>query len=933
MLESAKTITQNEENMTGNQAPAEIINPHTVDADVLLNTLDTGLLQGLSSEQADTRLNEYGPNVLVERGIKNPLLILWEQLTDPLVVILLGAAVVSAFLGETKSVIAIMAIVVLNAMLGVSQEHRAERAMAALKRMAAPAVRVRRDGQTFDIAPADLVPGDIILLETGSVIPADARLVEAFNLRAQEASLTGESQAVDKTTRTLNNVDSPLGDRHNMVYMGTAITYGRGTAVVVKTGMHTELGRIADLILTVENDKTPLQRRMAELGKALFFIALGIVGIAFVLGMWRGGDISEVFLASVAIAVAVVPEGLPAVVTISLALGAQRMLRRRALIRKLPAVETLGSVTVICSDKTGTLTENKMTVKVIDVAGYVHDISDIVRQDMIDETSQHAESTPAETLLMVGATLCNDAMLERATGTDGWVALGDPTETALLDAAGHFGIWKTNLKDALPRIAEVPFSSERKLMTTIHHLESGRLNNLNGLHPIRNVLSLNGDDHIAFTKGAVDNLLAVCESVWVNDDVQPLNDDLRARIMKHNDQMARDGLRVLGGAFKSMSALPETVDEHIESSLIFTGMFGMIDPPRQEVKDAVARCKTAGIRPVMITGDHPLTAQTIARELNITSGDTILTGTNLAKMSEEELEMAVDHVSVYARVSPEHKLNIVRALQKRGQIVAMTGDGVNDAPALKRSDIGVAMGITGTPVAKEASEMVILDDNFTSIVSAVEEGRTIYDNVRKFVKYILASNTGEVGVLFITQLLGMPLPLNTLQILWMNLVTDGLPALALGIEKGEPNAMNRPPYPPGESIFSRGLAWYLVRIGALICAVSMLVVLLVPSSSAAWGTMVFTTLTISQMGHALAIRSEHDSAFKLGLFSNKAMLLAIGLTVGFQLLIIYTPLGQDFFGTVALSPGELIVCFALSVVTFAGVEFDKWVFQRRMNIG
>jgi P-type Ca2+ transporter type 2C len=919
---------------------------HKMETDTVLEKLQVDQTEGLNDSQISQRQSQYGPNELVEKGVKNPLLILWEQLIDPLVVVLIAAAVVSAFLGETKSVIAIMTIVVLNAMLGVSQEYRAEQAMAALKKMAAPAVRVRRKGKNSDLPPSELVPGDIIVLETGSIVPADARLVEAANLQVQEAALTGESVAVDKTTRSLHGEDIALGDRHNMAYMSTSVTYGRGVAVVTSTGMNTQLGRIAELIQDVDSEKTPLQRRMAQLGQALFFIAIGIVVLATILGLVRGGELNEVFLAAVAIAVAVVPEGLPAVVTISLALGAQRMLKRNALIRKLPAVETLGSVTVICSDKTGTLTENRMTVTVIDVAGYTHDITEVSqrskhvvsaqRGDMVMETPK-----PNEALLLATGTLCNDALLEKADdGQETLDALGDPTEGALLVAAAHFDMWKSELEEMLPRVAEVPFSSERKRMTTIHqHMNEDYKPEGGGDKIIRDLLIKREMDYIAFTKGAVDGLLEKCDYVWEDGAIQPITDAMRERVIEKNDRLAANGLRVLGAAFKPMDALPEPVNpETVEHGLVFTGMFGMIDPPRVEVKQAVKDCHTAGIRPVMITGDHPLTAQAIARELDITRDDKIMTGKDIQKMSEDDLLATVKDVSVYARVSPEHKLRIVQALQKQGEVVAMTGDGVNDAPALKRSDIGVAMGITGTPVSKEASEMVIIDDNFATIVSAAEEGRTIYDNVRKFIKYILASNTGEVTVLFLTQLLGMPLPLNTIQILWMNLVTDGLPALALGVEQGEPDAMKRPPHDPSEGIFARGLGGYLIRIGMLIAAITLVVVVLVPQPEtqpeggimpSVWGTMIFTTLTLSQMGHALAIRSEKESILKIGFFSNPAMLGAIGLTMGLQLVLIYVPFAQDFFGTVALSASELAICFGLSVITFLGVELDKWFFNRR----
>ncbi len=911
---------------------------HTMPPETVLADLGVDPQSGLDDNEVTQRLQTYGSNELTDRGVKSPLVILWEQLTDPMVVILLVAALVSAFLGEVKSVVAIMTIVSLNAMLGLSQEYRAEKAMAALQKMAAAAVRVRRNGKVSDRTPTELVPGDVILLETGSIVPADARLLESANLRVQEASLTGESHAVEKSDRTLVGENISLGDRHNMVYLGTAVTYGRGTAVVVETGMNTELGRIATLIQDVESDKTPLQRRMAQLGRVLFYVGFGIVGVALLLGLFVGNALNEAFLNAVAIAVAVVPEGLPAVVTISLALGAQRMLRRRALIRKLPAVETLGSVTVIASDKTGTLTENKMTVKVIDVAGYTHDITNIVQRSkrvLTAQDTEHEEPTTDEAVLLAGGALCNDAMLEQHEGED-LVAVGDPTEGALLVAAAHFGIWKVGLEDMLSRIDEVPFSSERKRMSTVHQVHIGFTPEGSGARTLNAVLLARGTPYVVFTKGAVDRLLDVCDYVWTDGKIAPMDDAMRERVATTNDRLAGDGLRVLGGAFKPLHELPETVDAGtVEQGLIFTGMVGMIDPPRIEVKDAVANCRRAGIRPVMITGDHPLTAQAIAQELDITRSDRILTGPDLDRLSADELREAVAEVSVYARVSPEHKLKIVQALQDRGNIVAMTGDGVNDAPALKRSDIGVAMGITGTAVTKEASDMVILDDNFATIVSAAEEGRTIYDNVRKFVKYILASNTGEVAVLFIVQLLGMPLPLNTIQILWMNLVTDGLPALALGVEKGEPNAMKRPPHSPQEGLFARGLGTYLLRIGFLIAVVSLFVAVVIPAPEngdarfSTWSTMVFTTLTLSQMGHALAIRSERESIFKLGFFSNRAMIAAIGLTVSLQMVLIYAPFAQDFFHTTALSAGELALCFALSLITFAGVEFDKWFFNRR----
>ncbi len=916
---------------------------HTQPAEDVSRALVVDISAGLTSAEVASRRAQYGPNELEDKGIESPLKMLWEQLTDPMVMILIGAAVISAFLGDVKSVVAISAIVVLNAILGVSQEYRAEKAMAALKKMAASAVRVRRDGIEQELNPADLVPGDVILLEAGSVIPADARVMHSANLQVQEASLTGESLSVDKHINVVAMENAPLGDRHNMVFMGTSVTYGRGLAAVVATGMNTQLGHIAHMIQSVENEKTPLQRRMAQLGQALFYVGLAIVGLAFFIGMITGLTVNLAFLNAVAIAVAVVPEGLPAVVTISLALGAQRMLRRRALIRKLPAVETLGSVTVICSDKTGTLTENRMTVKMLDVAGFTHDLADIIQQGknaLSLQTQEIMRPVHAEGLLLTASVLDNDSVIRM--GENGEIsAIGDPTESALLVVGAQFGFLKDALALTFPRVGEVPFSSERKRMTTVHQIQPGEVATL-AVDEVVNLLVAQSANYVVFAKGGVDRLLDSCSYVWIEGQSVPMNDELRQRVIAQNDKLASDGLRVLGVAFRPLTSLPDEINEAtIEHDLIFTGMVGMIDPPRPEVKIAVARCRAAGIRPIMITGDHPLTAQAIALELDIAresadgAAPRVITGTKLDKMTPEELQEIVKTVNVFARVSPEHKLNIVKALQKQGHIVAMTGDGVNDAPALKRADIGVAMGITGTPVSKEASDMVILDDNFASIVSAAEEGRTIYDNVRKFVKYILASNTGEVLVLFIIQLLGLPLPLNTIQILWMNLVTDGLPALALGVEQGEPNAMSRPPHDPSEGIFARGLGAYLIRIGLLIMAVTFAVAFLIPipegddARNTVWGTMIFTTLVMSQMGHALAIRSETDSVFKIGLFSNKAMLFAVGMTTVLQIALIYTPFAQDFFYTVPLSAGQLAICFGLALVTFFGVELDKWFFHRR----
>jgi P-type Ca2+ transporter type 2C len=899
----------------------------------VVSLLATDVEAGLTPAEAQRRLAEQGPNELIERGIKNLWLILWEQLTAFMVVILIIAAVISAFLGDWKDAIAIMAIVVLNAILGFSQEYRAEQAMAALKQLAVPTVKVRRDGHVQEISARDLVAGDLVLLEAGARVPADGRLLEAINLRVEEAALTGESEPVEKRAEALTGLDLPIADRKNMVYMGTVVTYGRGLAAITETGMRTELGRIADLIQTVEREATPLQRRLAQLGRNLALAALVIVTVVFALGLARGEELRLMFLTAISMAVAAIPEGLPAVVTIALALGAQRMLKREALIRKLPAVETLGSVTVICSDKTGTLTENRMTVTVLDVLGETQEVDTLLRKGVpVADAELLPGARPAVRslgLLAKAVALCNDSTLEQ-TPEGGLQAVGDPTEGALVVAAAKLGLVKQDLDGRWPRVAEVPFTSERKRMTTVHRV---------GVSPDQTDAPWCCGPFVAFAKGAVDSLLEVSERVWAGDEEIPMSGEMRARIMAANDQLAGQGQRVLGVAFRSLAGEPEEVaapaadEAALERDMVFVGLVGMIDPPRPEVREAVATAKAAGIRPVMITGDHPLTAQQIARELDITTDGRPLTGQELARMSVEDLRGVVQDVAVYARVSPEHKLKIVQALQDRGQIVAMTGDGVNDAPALKRADIGVAMGITGTDVSKEAADMVLLNDNFATIVAAVREGRVIYDNIRKFIKYTLTSNAGEIWVMLIAPFLGMPLPLLPLQILWINLVTDGLPGLALAVEPAERDTMRRPPYHPQASVLGGGLGWHVLWVGLLMGLVSLgLGFWAWRTGQASWQTMLFTTLTLSQMGHALAVRSRRDSLFQLGLFSNKALLGAVLLTFLLQLAVVYLPFLQDLFKTHALSWSELLVTLALSTVVFWGVELEKWLQRRKEQI-
>jgi len=922
-----------------------MMNWHSLAVEDILTHLETTPEQGLDQVKVQRRLAEYGANELIERGLKSPWLILWEQLTAVMIVILIIAAAISAVLGDYKDAIAIMAIVVLNAILGFTQEYRAEKAMAALKKLAVPTVKVRRNGQVMEISARELVPGDVVLLETGVLVPADGRLVESANLRVQEAALTGESEPVEKYPQTLSGADLLLGDRRNMVYMGTVVTYGRGVAVVTDTGMNTELGRIAEMIQTVEREPTPLQRRLAQLGRGLAIAALGIVAIVFTLGVLRGEDVRLMFMTAISLAVAAIPEGLPAVVTITLALGAQRMLKRRVLIRKLPAVEALGSVTVICSDKTGTLTENRMSVTVLDAAGHTLDLTETTHLGhpvWIPTGNPHPVAAPITgrgvglwtrptqleptlQFLLAGAALCNDAILEPEDGTETLRSIGDPTEGALVVAAAQFGLLKAELEQVLPRVVEAPFTSERKRMTTVHQFPK-HYDCLPGWLP-----EIERCPFLSFSKGAVDSLLEVATRVWVNGQVEALSDEWQSRIQIANDRLAQNGMRVLGVAYRPLEALPSNErEETLEHSLIFVGLVGIIDPPRPEVKGAVQTCQTAGIRPVMITGDHPLTAQHIAQRLNIAIDGRVLTGQDLDRIPVEELETVIEDVSVYARVSPQHKLKIVQALQDQGQIVAMTGDGVNDAPALKKANIGVAMGITGTDVSKEAADMVLLDDNFATIVAAVEEGRAIYDNIRKFIKYTLTSNSGEIWVMLLAPFLGMPLPLLPLQILWINLVTDGLPGLALAVEPAERNTMRRPPYHPQENIFGRGMGWHVLWVGMLMGLVSLGMGFWAwQTRRPDWQTMVFTTLTLSQMGHALAVRSGRDSLFTAGLLSNKPLLGAVLLTFMLQLAVVYMPFLQELFKTVGLSPTDLAISLLLSTVVFWGVEIEKWFTRRQ----
>jgi Ca2+-transporting ATPase len=912
---------------------------HVLSRQEVIASLTTHAERGLGSAAAAARLARHGPNELIETGNKSPWRILWEQFTAVMVLILIAAAGLSLFLDKYLEAGAILAIVVLFRLLGFVQEYRAEQAIVALRKLAVPTVRVVRDGSAMEISARDLTQGDVVILEAGNVVPADMRVIEAVNLRVQEAALTGESEPVEKTVEPLPDREMPLGDRINMAYMGTLVTYGHGRAVVVGSGMETELGKIATLIQSVAPETTPLQERLDAVGKALALGGVVVAILVFGIGIAGGETMQDMLLTAISVAVAVIPEGLPAVVTLTLALGAQRMLRRNALIRKLPAVETLGSVTTICSDKTGTLTENRMTVTVIDVAGHRVEVDESLREGHPEARADAPLPVPEAFrpaplgIVLIGGALCNDASLRRDPEGGRLVSVGDPTEAALLVAALGAGLQQDALLQLMPRTGEVPFDSERKRMTTVHP----RPVHGGGEHPAFAVLQGLEAPYIAFTKGAVDGLLELTTAVWTDGRREPMNDEWRTRILGGNTALAGNGMRVLGVAFRPVDSGQPTPDT--ERDLVFAGMLGIIDPPRAEVKDAVARCVSAGIRPVMITGDHPLTAAAIARELGISSGRAS-TGTQLDDLSEAELDETVRDVSVFARVSPAHKLRIVSALQRQGEVVAMTGDGVNDAPALKQSDIGVAMGITGTDVAKEAADMVLRDDNFATIIAAVEEGRVIYDNLRRFVKFAVAGNIGKVAVMLLWPVpfvvLGRPLTeavaLLPLQLLWLNLMTDGLLGLSLGVEPAEKHVMQRPPNSPEAGIFSGRMGGQVVWTGLFIGLVTLGVGFAYHEvqPGGPWQTLMFTMLAIMQVFQALGTRSDRESLFTLGLGTNPVMLGIIALVVGLQVAAVYAPfISTDLLRVQALGAAEWLLAFGAGVVMLLATELEKWWLRRR----
>jgi Ca2+-transporting ATPase len=844
-----------------------------------------------------------------------------------------------------KDTIAILAIVVLNGILGYVQESRAEKALAALKKLSSPNVRVIRDGKPLEVVAKDLVPGDVMLVEAGVQFAADGRLIEESNLQVRESALTGEAEAVNKRAKLILPEETSLGDRINLVFQGTEVVQGRAKILVTNTGMQTELGKIAAMLQAVESEPTPLQQRMTQLGNVLVTGSLILVAIVVAGGLLRGGNLQELLEVSLSMAVAVVPEGLPAVITVTLALGTQRMVRQNALIRKLPAVETLGSVTTICSDKTGTLTQNKMVVQSV----YTNNSAFRVTGEgyapkgefQLDSKTISIDQYPEIQALLVGCALCNDSFLQQQQGQ--WTILGDPTEGALVTLAAKGGIEKDQWDSKLPRVAEFPFSSERKRMSVISKVEQVQtgVSPLTSVDPVLSNL-VQSESYLMFTKGSPELTLERSIQAYVGTRSVPLNDEQRRQILAENERMASKGLRVLGFAYKPLSEIPpEGSDEASEQGLVWLGLVGMLDAPRPEVRAAVQECRDAGIRPVMITGDHQLTARAIATDLGIAKeDDRVLIGQELQRMSDQDLEQQVDLVSIYARVAPEHKLRIVQALQRRGRFVAMTGDGVNDAPALKQADIGIAMGITGTDVSKEASDMVLLDDNFATIVSATKEGRVVFTNIRRFIKYILGSNIGEVITIAAAPIIGLGgVPLSPLQILWMNLVTDGLPALALAVEPPEPDVMKRPPFSPRESIFARGLGSYMIRIGIVFAIISIALMWWAYNHTNApgyqgdretWKTMVFTTLCLAQMGHAIAIRSNTRLTIEMNPFSNPYVLGAVVVTTILQLMLVYVPPLRAFFGTHWLSPTELGICFGFSALMFVWIEMEK-LFLRLMG--
>lgn len=916
---------------------------HALKAEDVLTQLDTLSDKGLSSQEVERRLQEIGPNELTEAPPITFWQMLREQFNNFVVILLIVAAIVSALLGNFLEASAIMLIVILNAGLGVVQERRAEQALAALRKLAAPDAHVIRDGSRQTIPARELVPGDLVMLEAGNYIPADIRLLEAVNLRVEEAALTGESYPVQKDATIRLESDIPVGDRKNTAFMGTLVNYGRGRGIVIATGMWTQLGLIAEMLQSVEQEPTPLQRRLDQLGKTLGWAALAVCALVFLIGWVRGLDPLDMFLIAVSLAIAAVPEGLPAVVTISLAKGMREMIKRHALIRRLSSVETLGSATVICSDKTGTLTQNEMTATRMWVDGQFIEITgsgyEPYGEFLVDgRTVDLVDYQAALTNLWIAA-LNNDADLEVSGASESkqtFRMVGAPTEGALIVAAAKAGALRRDLNAAYPRIQEIPFDSARKRKVTVHALYDPRPEDISPFTDDGNGSTPKG--YAILVKGAPDLVSDLCTRYQRMDDHSiPLDEAQRMRILTANDLMTQDALRVLGMAYQVVSEVPEEITpENLEGDLTFVGLIGMIDPPRPEVASALKVGRQAGIRTLMITGDYPKTARAIAESIGLLEpGHQVLTGPDLDKMDDRTLQREVEYTDVFARVSPEHKMRIVDALRASGQVVAMTGDGVNDAPAIKLADIGVAMGITGTDVSKESADMVLTDDNYVTIVAAVEQGRVIYSNIRKFVYYLLSCNVAEIAIIFLGTLFTEGSPLTPIQLLWLNLITDGAPALALGTEKGDPDIMNQPPRPPSEPIINR-----FMQMGILIQTIAITTVTLTaylvglriyPEQPEFAKTMAFATLSFSELLRAYTARSERYPLLKVGVFSNRNMNLAIISSIALLVAVIYVPFLQPIFNTVSLGWAQWQLVMPLLLIPSIAAEVTKYVVSWRDN--
>ncbi|MBP9479263.1 MAG: calcium-translocating P-type ATPase, SERCA-type [Sebaldella sp.] len=860
--------------------------------------LNTDLQNGLTSEEVTKRIEENGYNELIQKKKKTFLEKFLAQFKDFMIIVLIFAALVSGIVGvlEHEGIndsIIILLIVIVNAIIGVMQENKAEKSLEALKKLSSHTAKVLRNGHLLVLPARELVPGDVIILETGDYITADLRLTEAINLRIEEASLTGESVPVEKITKLLAEEDLPLGDRENLAFSTSLVSYGRGKGIVVETGMNTEVGNIATILDSTENSQTPLQKKLDGLGKLLGTAALIICFVMFIIGTINGKEPMHMFLSAVSLAVAAIPEGLPAIATIVLAIGVQRMVTRHAIVKRLPCVETLGSTTVVCSDKTGTLTQNKMTVEKLYLNNEILDVDSFSQNNIPDDVK----------LLITASILCNDSKIG---SEDGQLKItGDPTETALIDLGLKFSLNKNEIEESEIRVDELPFDSERKLMSTVN--------------------KYNDNNYRIFTKGAVDELLKRCDRIFINGKIREIDDKDIENILEANNNLAKDALRVLGMAYKDSDS---EVNESLESNLIYIGMVGMIDPPRPEVKSAIEKCKTAGIKTVMITGDHKITAIAIAKALGILEDESeATTGPEVEKMTQEELENHVKHYRVYARVSPEHKVRIVKAWQKHGDIVAMTGDGVNDAPALKTADIGAAMGIVGTDVSKEAADIILTDDNFATIVAAVEEGRRIYDNILKAIQFLLSSNIGEIITLFFATLVNWQEPLIPIHILWVNLITDSLPALALSFDPAEDNIMKRRPIPANIGIFTKGRIYRVGYQGLMIGTLTLLAYRIGihedPSNVVIGQTMAFAVLSLSQLVHVFNIRSKTQSIFKTGVFSNMYLVYAVLISFIMMIAVLFIPFLQNIFKVVTLSPRDILIVAGLSFMPLIIVEIFK----------